>query len=302
VGYEKAESGARKYFTMPSYEVLCDVMMNKPRYWHEYVFPTKPVKVYADLDDKSKRPDWDAFLERFIAKVKEMLSTTHPEEKEIVRVWHAHTEEKFSAHVIWPEVWFEPARLAAFMRHAYDELGRDARLDLGPYTTNEAAIKSFRMPYCCKRGKNVPLLLAPELKPEFDRALFLESLLQHGTPTKVITAEAPVMLFAEPSSRVDDDPTRNLAVDAIEQWIRAFWGVKSIAKLKPLQEDGTWAWRLRPGVWCEMQQRKHASNETMLRGRLIANALVEVELMCLDPQCMRWVVYRNDNFGKIAFN
>jgi hypothetical protein len=296
LGYEKSESGARKYYTMPSFQALCDVMQTpKPRYWHEYAFPDKPLKLFVDVDDKSKREDWDAFLTKLQAHVAEMVEHALPP-----RVWTAHTPDKLSAHLIWPDVWFDrPATLAAFAKRLYERLERDPRMDLAPYSANDV-FKSLRTPYSCKRGKDgYPLLLEPHRNPAFDPALLLESLLTHGEPSRVITGDAPLMQF--PTAKPDAAPHRLQALDRIAAWIQTFWGVRRIATCKPLQEDGTWVWRLNPGVWCEVQQRKHASNETMLRGKLVADALVRVELYCLDPQCCKWVVCNRCKWNKIAF-
>lgn len=270
---------------------------DKPRYWHEYYLPDKPVRLYMDVDDKQMLPTWDAFIAKLCSKVNELLQAEYTP-----IVLQNHKPNKFSVHLLWPK-WFEtPRHLHAFMTLIKAAVDNDERLDMAVYSKSSKTAGCLRSPYSEKRDSPGALIPAGA-SPEFDRVKFLESLITYGnTAENMISSEwFPIA----PSTRAlvhDTNEFRAKALERLEEWLREFWGVDRVLETQALDVNtGEWIWTMQPGVWCTKARRRHVRNRTMLRGTIAFDAVASVELMCLDPECKEWIACKEFDWSKIMF-
>lgn len=300
VGQERAARG-RSFWVYPDARSFVPDFVAEGKTWHEYVVPDRPVKLYFDLDDKRKREGWSE-LEMAVSNCVTNALGRSPE----MRVWEAHTEEKFSAHFVFPDVWFDcAASLSVFVKTIHAQLDRDDRMDVQVYTESATVFKSMRVPYCASYGKTNTL--RPRGGPaEFDESWFLESLITH--PHDGVPDEGQLLRFAVPDAVVardiqeDEDPVRMLALEKIERFIRVWWSLDKIELKQRLDaETGRWVWHVRPGLWCPIKKRRHLNNNTMIWGRMTCDSLVTLETFCLDGDCRHWTENRDFDWSAIAF-
>lgn len=310
VGYEigaasmdGSRGGAKTFFLCRDSADFLLLMKRKSKmYWHEYLVPNRPVKLFVDLDDKRMLPGWDDFVRGVRDNVDALLETKPAPP----HVWTAHTATKYSTHLIWSDVWFDcTATLRAFILDLDERMRRDERLDTS--VVSATGYKSMRVPYSSKMHMNNPLV--PLDGPcEFNAERMLESMLTVGRlpDSRLLTSvEFPCVEHARrvrAIGTVDESPIRKEALDRLESWIKRHWGVKKIKATSDLNADtGEWIWYLTPGVWCPRARRMHASNNMYLRGRMSLDCLVQIETLCLDPGCGGYCVNSEIEWGKMMF-
>lgn len=282
------------YPDAPSF--VSDFQAGKGTY-HEYVDPTKPVKLYFDVDDKLKRKEWEELLQR----IKSCVASGIGREPEMC-IGDANTESKFSTHLIFPDVGFDcAASLSVFVHTVHTQLDKDERIDMQVYTESKSVYKSLRVPYCASYGKTNVLL--PRGGPQqFDRTWFLKMLVTHDVPTdNLISLAIPGRVYTPQEFEEDVDPAHARALGNIERVIRKVWCLSHVDTKQHLNaKTGVWVWHVRPGMWCPIKKRRHAHNNTMIRGTIVGGVYVKLETFCLDEQCRQWTENRDHDWTTIA--
>lgn len=299
LGFEKNDNRSRVFWLVDDMDTFIDrFKTDESRYWHEYVLPYRPVKLYFDLDDRSRAAGWEDLIQRVIRTVETEINRGTL----VCRRWDADTNIKHSCHLVFPEVWFDcPASLCIFAKQIYFHINRDPRMDINVYTMNNS-FKSLRTPYSSSFKKNNPLV-PHEGSREFDQGLFLESLLTYGSPIDAISITKANEKAGDYGISVsDEDPEKIEAMERIKSWIMKFWGVTKIYVRSELDKNTqVWVWLMSPSIYCPIQQKRHVSNNSMMRGKFVGKEVCTIETICLDTECGEWIVNLDFDWSKIAF-
>ena len=291
-GFEKCAKRSRRFYLFRDGPSFAKAVKNHThRYFHEYAFPNRPVKVYFDLDDDENLPDWEDFVSRVSSTARELLNAPN---EEIIRL-NADCPEKQSAHLIFPEKWLDsPASLHSFVCDVKSRIDGDKRLDTQPYSSDPDVLKSIRAPWCTSYRRTNVLLPEGETALVFNEAVFLKCLVTHGVPSNVSTYSNPRLVIRAPHT-LDTDPVKIKIMRRIEEWIKMFWNVKRVDVSAPLDVvSGGWVWTVHPGIWCPKKRRRHNSNGSMIRGRILHDRIVEIETFCFDIDCKKWIKHEMD--------
>lgn len=295
VGLERQNRARTFYVYLDAPSFVSDFAASRGTY-HEYVVPASPVKLYFDVDDKRKRDGWEDLL----LKIKSCVAGALGRDPEMC-VLDASIESKFSAHLVFPDVGFDCATsLSVFARTVHTQLDRDDRVDMQVYTESSLVYKSLRVPYCASYGKTN--VLRPRGGPhDFDLAWFLKTLVTHDVPTDVISLAVPDRMYTPQEFEEDVDPAHARALSNVERFIRISWCLSHVDTKQRLNaKTGVWVWHVRPGLWCPIKKRRHAHNNTMIRGTLVGGSYVKLETFCLDEQCRQWTENRDHDWTRIA--
>lgn len=296
VSYEPVDKTRKYHLWLPSRLLYEASKGPESLYLHEFIFPDEQCILYMDCerdlpaDECPTDEEVAAYVMDVHTRVKSVLLQY---DYEIGSALHFSDSRagKFSVHISWRSVGFETPRHCLALVQALG-LGehKGISIDVGVYPCGEKP-RYLRMPYCKKRGVETRGLIPPE-GPEFNEMLFFEGLVTYHSGLcpaskylvpmpKLVPIVLPDQQVSRPLARVCSSDISAVAMASVViEWLGLVYPDSTYTRLVVDEEKGVFSFRV--SWWCKYAKRVHRSNGMVVEN----NARGQVELRCLDPECM----------------
>ena len=153
-------------------DVFKNMMLSNTQYtFHEVIMPDAPVRLYVDIEDKTKGVNISKCME-LVRKVIEVITNKLMSEFNIPiisqpKILDASVDgEIFSQHLIFSDIWFSNSHtLRAFVETINTEFP-NSFIDTAVYPTSSP--RSLRLPFCVKDDGTRMLVPVPYFKLSMD--------------------------------------------------------------------------------------------------------------------------------------
>jgi hypothetical protein len=283
VGYDRSVKQTKRFqlWAVNTFlDYYLDSLLPHNRFYHEYVDPIAPCRVYFDLEyEQAKHPEramddelWEAILEEIDFQVMSIFLGQFGVSSCDRTLWYAHRPGKFSTHVVY-DLWVGSVAtlLNVVVNPVVERVSLLAKhcIDLQLYSTN--AFKCLRMPYSNKYERPKQETLVHCLLPRNgnttpDREALCKSLL-----TVCRRPEQPVYYGdgdddhrRRPEASVETvDAATKKAIAAVEKWLVEVECARQ-GSVNMVQQTATKArWEFR-GVYCPCLGEAHDTQQQSL--------------------------------------
>jgi hypothetical protein len=263
------------------------------RFYHEYIQPSKPCRVFFDIEMKKAtitESKWNGYMYDIDVAVRAVLARDLGVKGQPERItWNAHREGTFSSHVHY-DLWVCSVAVMKSIVHAMkNELPAETYKLVDKAVYSIGAHKCLRMPYSNKyeevdqTSPKYPLL-PEDGNPAFDEVAFRKSLIGYGLkPTDLVYGADYIPSTPETVACVLS-PQVLAHCAAVEKWLTDYEKVTTMVREERSPTKVVW---LLHRVYCPAKGDFHKSNGTYLTARFcVAGNPLSLEFRCTDPECL----------------
>lgn len=287
-----------------------DIMENPcgERVMHEIILHYEPACQFIDFEIKLptiSRAECEQILQDALRDIRELMEVEYQIKgaAEIV-LESTRMPEKFSAHVIWPDVWFAtPGDIGRFLQPITQKYHRDGHYYVDPSLYRDHALAQMRTAYSWKCDAPTRIL-EPRVGPlNFQWAFFKRccvsttitrpDFMKAGLPPpltgRYLTKGKRQAFQRSPGSTVD--AARAYAhAERVLEYLSICYGTFAAPRIV-IKESGGWEAHLPAGLYCALRGGAHSINTMYAH----SDDLRRVYFVCTDPKC-KGRVYLEENF------
>lgn len=283
---------------MPNVQMFLAWYLNlKRKNVHEMMRPGYPCRLFVDVDDPKKSPDFDIFVKRLVDTIQRFVLQDFNIKDAGAFHLQAHREDKKSLHIVFEHVCFSGYELIKdFMQKVFDAVDQDDRLDMKVYSATTP--RRLRIAYSTGYNMDNPLVPADPACGDDRSTVLLRSLLTVNLSKQLIrsTSGSIPRSVSTPVVTDNDEP-----VDRIFEWLKMYYSLKQERVYKHHFSPDLSVININPPLFCRVKGDFHTSQSMCFYIQFHGMRRVTGYFRCADSTCSHVHTPYEEILDDIAF-